>query len=136
MRIATLSFVPQCLGAAHGWICVGGLEDGNCAFINVGEHRPFPAASSLSARQAEVDALLPLDLDPHSRILAQGCFDRRADDFPRWRRPRVHYHEFGGLIVNAVTVHKLRSGKEDLIDEIVAVIALVTGLLYSPFWLT
>lgn len=72
----------------------------------------------------EVDALLPLDLDPHSRILAQSYLESHEEQsrIP-CHRAKVGYHELGGDIVNSITVHCLRSGKEGLQDEIVAVIA-------------
>lgn len=125
-RIATLSFKPQCLGAGHGWICVGGPEDGRCAFVEIGENQPFPSSTSLStARNVEVDSLLPLDLDPQSRMLAPDFLDRHAEDRTPWRRPKVHYRDLGGLIVNAITVHKLSNSKDGMRDEVVAVVTCV-----------
>ncbi|MCJ1397554.1 hypothetical protein MMC11_000748 [Xylographa trunciseda] len=124
-RIATLSLLPRCLGAGFGWLCVGGPDKGRCAFINIGDNFSSAAASRQNARHtAEVDALLPLDLDPHSRILAQSFLGSHNDD-PRlpWQRAKVEYHELGGDIVNSITVHCLHSGKEGIQDEIVAVIA-------------
>lgn len=116
----TLSLKPQCLGAGHGWICVGGSENGRCAFINIGESTPF---SNLTARRSEVDALLPLDLDPDSRMHAQDLITRHGLDAhpPSWR-PKVTYHELGTLIVNSISVHKIVGDKSGIRDEIVAVL--------------
>ncbi|MCJ1387352.1 hypothetical protein MMC18_000195 [Xylographa bjoerkii] len=124
-RIATLSLLPRCLGAGFGWLCVGGPDKGRCVFIHIGDSFSSAAASRQNARHtAEVDALLPLDLDPHSRILAQSFLGSHDNDPPLpWQRAKVEYHELGGDIVNSITVHCLRSGKEGIQDEVVAVIA-------------
>ncbi|MCJ1250335.1 hypothetical protein MMC30_007561 [Trapelia coarctata] len=124
-RIATLSLTPQCLGAGFGWICVGGKEKGRCAFVKLGNAPLSSAASQPAAtHSAEVDALLPLDLDPESRLLALSYL---GDHGERSYHPRpaakVEYHELGGLIVNSITVHKIRCDNEGEQDEIVAVIA-------------
>ena len=123
-RIASLSIDPQCLGVGHGWICVGGPDQGQCAFVNIGDRFLSGGGVLPTTRQStEVDALLPLDLDPHSRTLAQN-FLAYSDDGSRlpWQPTKVDYHELGGSIVNSITVHKVRSGKEGLQDEVVAVI--------------
>ncbi|MCJ1378341.1 hypothetical protein MMC17_001438 [Xylographa soralifera] len=124
-RIATLSWNPRCLGADFGWLCIGGHEKGRCAFINIGDNFSAAAANRQNVRHtAEVDALLPLDLDPHSRILSQSFLGSHDEDSRvPWQRAKVEYHEHGGNIVNSITVHCLQSGKEGIRDEIVAVIA-------------
>ena len=33
--LATILFEARCLAADHGWVCVGGEHDGNCAFIRL-----------------------------------------------------------------------------------------------------
>jgi len=123
-RIATVSLLPQCLGAGFGWICVGGTEKGRCAFIKLGTAPSSTTASqSAATHSAEVDARLPLDLDPESRILALSYLGGHNERPYSPRAPaRVEYHELGGLIVNSITVHKIKGDKRQQ-DEIVAVVA-------------
>ena len=103
-------------------MCVGGLESGSCAFIHVGEDQTsgFTAATQ---SHTEVDALLPLDLDPDSRMLDhQSYLGHRRPAQARRRKPEVHYHELGGCIVNSVTIYQLRSEEPGLHDEVVAIL--------------
>jgi hypothetical protein len=41
--LATVPFEPVCLAAGHGWICVGGDNKGNCAFIKLDSEDGPPA---------------------------------------------------------------------------------------------
>ena len=79
-----------------------------------------------SSHALEVDALLPLDLDPGSRLLAHS-FLQRSQTTPTTgrRKPEVQIHEVGGSIVNSVTVHRLLSDQKGLEDEVVAVLTWV-----------
>ena len=117
-RIASLSFVPTCLGAGHGWLCIGGYNKGQCAFIDLRDAPPFGRPIR---RTAEVDELLPLDLDPHSRILTQ---DQSRQDHRAGRRPaKVVTKDIGTLIVNAITVHKFVQKNKDIEEETVAILS-------------
>lgn len=40
--LVTIPFEARCLAAAHGWICVGGETNGDCAFIHIGEENGQP----------------------------------------------------------------------------------------------
>lgn len=120
--IKSLPFKPCCLDAGHGWICAGGEEHGQCAFISINEDG-LPGTGSL--QHAEVDDLLPLDLDPEYRRPFHT--PRRS---PQWARspsasfPKYDLQtlEFGGSITNSVTISPLLSEWKDLKDEIVAVV--------------
>jgi hypothetical protein len=102
---------------------VGGLKNGRCAFIDINECFLFSSDSNLASIHSEVDALLPLDLDPHIRMQARDIIARNSDDArPPRRTPKVTYHMLGELIVNSVTVHKLQSGKGDALNEVVAIL--------------
>ena len=112
------------MGAGLGWICVGGIEKGRCAFIDIRECRPFPTEAadptsshasqppsnnaSGAAGSTEVDALLPLNLDPTARNFddTPEVSERPRDDPPR-PRARIHRRDIGREIVNAITVHQL-----------------------------
>jgi hypothetical protein len=124
--IAKLPWEPQCLDAGYGWICVGGPRNGLCAFISVGgeECEGERGRESIFDLPSEVDALLPLDLNPESRLLAHSFLHRSqtTSRITGHRKPEVQIHEVGGSIVNSVTVHRLPSDQKGLKDEIVAVL--------------
>jgi len=81
------------------------------------------ASQSAATHSAEVDAFLPLDLDPESRTLALSYLgDLGESSYSPRVSARVEYHELGGLIVNSITVHKIKGDKRQQ-DEIVAVVA-------------
>ncbi|KAJ5790673.1 uncharacterized protein N7518_007684 [Penicillium psychrosexuale] len=121
--VAVLPFEPRCLVAGYGWIVVGGPENGECAFIRIGDrgmqvHGDIPF-------HADVDSALPLDLDPPSSI-APGDFNGESAS-TRYRSsrlsPEVELHGFGGSIVNSVTIHRFYGGSEDLADEDIVVLS-------------
>ncbi len=112
----------MCLDAGYGWICIGGPKSGQCAFISVKEGGDGPTQAL--RQDAEVDELLPLNLDPE--------YSRAFNDpsaILQWSRPArgssydLHIHELGADIVNSITIHLLRSEKSGLEDEVVAVLA-------------
>ncbi|KAL8838231.1 MAG: hypothetical protein Q9170_002221 [Blastenia crenularia] len=118
--IASLPWAPQCLDARYGWICVGGPNNGRCAFICTDVREPVSRQRSFFRHEAEVDALLPLDLDPESRVLAHSYFQRLRTRSPSSRRrPEVQIHELGGSITNSATIHRLPSDQKGHRDEIV-----------------
>lgn len=123
--VATLPWLPQCLAAGYGWICVGGPDKGMCAFIDISEEGSQGGDLRAARRHAEVDALLPLDLDVDSRLSAHDYLRRLQDpsDSGQRRQPEIRLHELGGSIVNSVTILRLCSGKKGLQDETVVVLA-------------
>ncbi len=98
---------------------MGGDKNGQCAFISIDQDW----TDGIPIRyHAEVDDLLPLDLDPEYRLANQDF--RRTPQWPRYPGgPKyvVHYHELGGERVNSVKIHVLRSSQKALEDETVAV---------------
>jgi hypothetical protein len=121
-RLAVLDFRIQCLTAGFGWVCVGG-DYGKFAFIDVRKTQPmFSSISSIMYSGAEVDALLPLNLDPNPHAAdvlpephpLQGPLPREADIYTR-----VIGHE----MVNSITVHRLRGIQRGTADEEVAVVS-------------
>ena len=120
--IASLPWAPQCLDAAHGWVCVGGPDNGLCAFIFVGNRSDKGGLADTSrASNAEFDALLPLDIDPDSRLLDQHSYYGNQM-LPRTRKPEVHSHELGTCIVNSVTVYRLHSDQPGSCDQVVVIL--------------
>lgn len=104
---------------------MGGPEGGSCAFIFVGEDATN-GADEAARLHTEVDELLPLDLDPESRMLDQHSYigNRRPLRAGR-RKPKVHYNELGTSIVNSVTIYRLRSGEPGLLDETIVIVSYV-----------
>ncbi|KAL8967703.1 MAG: hypothetical protein Q9183_002794 [Haloplaca sp. 2 TL-2023] len=129
--IASLPWKPQCLDARHGWIAVGGPINGRCAFICVnGKHGRVNSIR----HEAEVDALLPLDLDPESRLLARSYFQRlRSTSSPSRSKPEVQIHELGTEsehIMNSVSLHRLSGEKDGPHDDLVCVMTLIATLKF------
>ena len=75
-------------------------------------------------QHAEVDELLPLDLDPESRRTFSN-----PNALLQWPRPSwgnsydLQTHELGTDVVNSITIHLLRGEKNGFQDEVVAVLA-------------
>lgn len=130
--IAVIPFEPRCLAAGHGWIAVGGPENGECAFIQIGG-RGMQAHSNVPSFQTDVDSALPLDLDPPSLMTSRGAFTSESGS-TRYRSsrssPEVELHRFGGSIINSVAIHRFYGG-EDFADEDIAILrlALVGNLI-------
>ncbi|KAI4229203.1 MAG: hypothetical protein L6R36_001052 [Xanthoria steineri] len=125
--IATLPWKIQCLDARYGWICVGGPDKGRCAFICIGRQESSSSRSSFSAHGADVDALLPLELDLESRTSNQSYSRRpRASSPPRPSKPEIQIHELAAStqnsITNSVAIHRLRTDQKSQDDDIVCVI--------------
>lgn len=141
--IASLPWKPQCLDARYGWICVGGPANGHCAFICIGGKESSSGRGNAFRHEAEVDALLPLDLDPDSRMLAHSYFQRlRSTSSPSRSKPEVQIHELGpntmNSIMNSVSIHRLQSGQSGQYEEIVCVMTCVPRIirLFREYGLT
>ena len=118
--VKSLPWKPFCLDAAYGWICVGGDEKGQCAFIRV-DNTGLGGVGSPS--HAEVDDLLPLNLDPEYRHVRHDL--GRTPEWPRYStgpKYELQHHEFGGDRVNSIRIHVLPNAYQKLQGEIVAVI--------------
>ena len=120
--IAVLPWEPICLAAAYGWIVVG-EEKGQCAIVKVKAEEPEESSLRASRRHAEVDALLPLDLDPQSRFEAHRFLagSRSDNDLVSGRKAEVQILEIGAQIVNSVTIYRLCGDGKELQDEMLAV---------------
>ena len=117
--VKALGWKPYCLDAAHGWIGVGGKDKGQCAFLQIHKYVSDPALPPY--QHAEVDDLLPLNLDPDNRaILDQPPSTTRST--PRPPNYEFHPQQIGEDIVNSVVIHRLVGGREGLVDETVAIL--------------
>ncbi|KZF25446.1 hypothetical protein L228DRAFT_244287 [Xylona heveae TC161] len=120
--VGVLPFEPRCLVAGYGWVCVGGGDNGQFAAVKL--DRATETEDAAARRHADVDALLPADLDPESRRQTHELLEETmaiARELPR-RKPEVRIEEHGGLIVNSVTLHQWKSNEEFGAEETVAII--------------
>ncbi|KMU90374.1 hypothetical protein CIHG_08184 [Coccidioides immitis H538.4] len=115
--ITVIPFEPKCLTAGLGWIGIGGSKNGDCAFIKLGDSGITSPRTRAAALDADIDSPLPLDLDPPLRRLPP-----RAPGNSFLSNPRQDA-EFGGSIVNSVTLHRLPAPREGLDHEDVAVLS-------------
>ncbi|KAI9800802.1 MAG: hypothetical protein M1825_003585 [Sarcosagium campestre] len=137
--VTTLPFAPRCLAADHDWLCLGGAENGQFAAIKIskeprseGEGATLriqvdallaDSSDTTRGQSEDVDALLPLDLDPSLRHETSRFLAARNRARARIQRKYVdlRIEEFGGLITNSVTIHKY-SGHDCHSDGVVAVL--------------
>ncbi|KAF2847075.1 hypothetical protein T440DRAFT_457284 [Plenodomus tracheiphilus IPT5] len=101
-HVATLPFEARCTSAGHGYVCVGGAENGNFAAIKVAG---LPPADS-----SDVDASLPLDLQhrlPRAPQLGTAA--------------RICLEKIGENIVNSISIHRLPDTSDDK-GDVVAVL--------------
>ena len=124
----TLPFEPRCLSAGHGWLCAGGVDNGQFAIVSIPgsvdgrqdedeEREAQPVRVPQRSHHAAVDALLPLDLDPEVRRRSHRLrFVSTPDGYGNTssparvdaedREPRIRTYEMGRLIVNSITLHR------------------------------
>lgn len=117
--IASLHWYPQCLDARHGWICVGGSERGRIAYIDIGDEELDKEETLEHHRQH--DALSPTAHEHRVRTFSHRAEEQNQSILASVarRKREIHFQEFGGDIVNSVTIHRLRIGAR---NDVVAVI--------------
>lgn len=103
--MTTLPWEARCTASGHGYVCVGGADDGNFAAIKVAG---FPPADP-----SDVDALLPLDLSARRATVPRPPLLGAAN--------RIRLDKIGEDIVNSISIHELEYGPEDE-KEVVAVL--------------
>ncbi|KAI9824059.1 MAG: hypothetical protein M1832_002127 [Thelocarpon impressellum] len=104
--LATLPWETRCLAAGHGWLCVGGADNGQFATIKIGSDSSGDGDQAPRSH-ADVDALLPIDLDPELRRQTHRFFTAPSERHGGSDRRRLQAttHELGQMIVNSVTLH-------------------------------
>jgi hypothetical protein len=103
--LITIPFAPRCLTAGLGWVCLGGESNGDCAFVCLHENEEDAL---------HVDARLPIILpDSNSETSQETRQGPRPvphvlDPEPEFKfQPDLLVQEFGGDIVNSITIHDL-----------------------------
>lgn len=92
--LATVPFEARCLAADHGWICVGGEEKGDCAFLKI-------------RRNGQAEALQ----DAFTVYGHPKCFGHD-----------LVIKQLGGEIVNAMKIHKVPSLDSGGLEETMVLI--------------
>lgn len=129
-KIAVVPFSPRCLTAGLGWIGIGGSEHGDCAFIKIGETTSGTPPGMLPPR-TDVDSPLPVDLDPSRPRYPPSSASETLPTPQLFQRPNaerfldIKIHEFGGSIVNSVTLHRLPALNNNYANEDVAVLRYI-----------
>jgi hypothetical protein len=101
-RVTTLPWEARCTAAGHGYVCVGGADEGNFAAIKV---EGFPPSDP-----SDVDASLPLGFQnrpPRPPVIGASY--------------RTYFERIGEDIVNSISIHKFPA-EGDSPDEVVAVL--------------
>lgn len=120
--VKSLSWEPRCLDAAHGWICAA-TDRGKCVFIQIHHALDGQPRSRPPQHHAEVDDLLPLDLDPVSRSLAPQDIQHSRSTDRGSSKYKVYHHSLGTELVNSVTIHKIQGVGKKTEDEVIVLLA-------------
>ncbi|KAJ5907490.1 hypothetical protein N7495_000172 [Penicillium taxi] len=122
--IAVIPFEPRCMAAGHGWIAVGGPDNGECAYIKIDERGLQVHDETLPLHHSDVDSALPIDLESPSRFLSPAFLSGSSTSEPsRQRAPEFKLHKFGGSIVNSVTIHRFSGDEIGVSDEDLMIIS-------------
>jgi hypothetical protein len=104
---------------------VGGPENGECAFLKLGDRGLQAHEAIPSHLPSDVDSALPVDLEPASRFLTpENPTDGPSSTRPTTTRSWSEFerHKFGGSIVNSVTIHQFPGTEEGAAPEDVLII--------------
>jgi hypothetical protein len=128
--VTIVPFEPKCLTAGLGWIGIGGTEHGDCAFVRIAGRAASSRTGLADPSHTDVDTPLPLDLDPSSRRSLPWNLDSFQNELPlprsnRRRLPDLQIKEFGGKIVNSVTLHRMAGDGDMFADEDLAILRFV-----------
>jgi WD40 repeat protein len=103
-HVTTLPWDARCTASGHGYVCVGGADDGNFAAIKVAGFPPTDPS--------DVDALLPLDLSRRTAVPRPPLLGAAN---------RIRLDKIGEEIVNSISIHELNNGRGGE-SEVVAVL--------------
>lgn len=101
-HIATLPFEARCTASGHGWVCVGGEDEGHFAAIKIDGTGP---------RSTEVD----------DRLDVGTAWNTSSNSSPGRRAASVKIERIGEEIVNSISIHRIQEEDAHL-DDIVAVL--------------
>ncbi|EPS41666.1 hypothetical protein H072_4434 [Dactylellina haptotyla CBS 200.50] len=120
--ITFLPFEPRCISAKYGWICTGGVDNGQIAVIKVTDKlSPSPTSAAADERRSDLIPDGPVDTfndsptadDKHDS--GDGETEQSAS-----RTEYLRLAELGGTIVNSITMYKPGDSKSD--GDVIAII--------------
>ncbi|KAH7382446.1 WD40-repeat-containing domain protein [Phaeosphaeria sp. MPI-PUGE-AT-0046c] len=101
-HVTTLPWEARCTASGHGYVCVGGADEGNFAAIKV---CGFPPADP-----SHIDSSLPLEF--RHRLPRPPLLDAAH---------RIRFEKIGEDIVNSISIHKFPADSDGR-EEVVAVL--------------
>jgi hypothetical protein len=110
--LVTLPFLPRCLAAGLGWICAGGEQNGEAAFIQLNKRK-----TDSWLRENPDGPTKPPRRTVRTTLSGLGQTDVDPDTYPE-----LVLHELGGTIVNSITLHELSNQGISEWDEPVALL--------------
>jgi len=114
--VTVLRFEPRCIGANYGWICAGGVENGQFAAIRVSDDEN-PTLRTADGQVHEETEFENVPVYPRGR-------SENLDGLNTHMTAKyVRTTELGGTIVNSITLHKLKDSRSD--GDVVAVLTYV-----------
>ncbi|KAF3923125.1 hypothetical protein ABW20_dc0107405 [Dactylellina cionopaga] len=113
--ITFLPFEPRCISAKYGWICTGGVENGQIAIIKVGK-----SASPLEESTSTTPDGPVASFDEASVNERRDEQDEEAADQSWCQTEFIRLAELGGTIVNSITMYRPTKPKSD--SDVIAVI--------------
>ncbi|KAI9678268.1 MAG: hypothetical protein M1817_006213 [Caeruleum heppii] len=123
--VVSLTFEPRCLAAGYGWLCAGGVDQGQFAAVKL-DAQQGPRHERAPRWRAEIDSSMLLDLESHLRQHQPRLSLDPETIFPgsRRRSPQVYVHELGDDIVNSVSVHQSSQDSFPGLAEVIAVLTI------------
>ncbi len=110
--LVTLPFLPRCLVAGLGWICLGGEQNGDSAFIRLNKEK-----SETGSREHPVSP--PESPRRTTRKILPGL-EQNGPGSSSY--PELVLQELGGKIVNSITLHELSQHGRSTWGEAVALL--------------
>ena len=110
--LVTLPFLPRCLVAGLGWICLGGEQNGDSAFIRLNKEK--------AETRSQGHPVSPPDSPRRTaRKILPGL---GQNDTGSSSCPELLLRELGSKIVNSITLHELSNHGRSAWDEPVALL--------------
>ncbi|EWC47239.1 hypothetical protein DRE_03358 [Drechslerella stenobrocha 248] len=115
--ITFLPFEPRCISAKHGWICTGGVENGQIAVIKLADRR---VRSPVNRSPASIpDGPVDDEFDSANTADSEDADGEEAET--NWCQTEyIRLAELGGTIVNSITMYQPAKPKST--RDVVAII--------------
>ncbi|KAK6531654.1 hypothetical protein TWF694_002832 [Orbilia ellipsospora] len=115
--ITFLPFEPRCISAKYGWICTGGVENGQIAVIKVADKT---SSSSRANRRSSVIPDGPVDTFDGTITDDKHASEDEEQEQSWCQTEYIRLAELGGTIVNSITMYRPGESKPD--GDVIAII--------------